>query len=109
MTKSIDSIKDAEQGLEEATAALRREFHAVRTTVQRSTISPYAIGGIVVGTLALGYFATRRFGKARRDASPTAARRLERGLEVARVVMPLLGAWMAVKRARAESAVLPIA
>ena len=86
----------APQGAE-ARTAVRAEYHAVRANLHRRAGSPVFIGSVLLGAIALGYFATRR-GKAKRPVRSASPGAWSRALNTAQVLLPLLLALGAATR-----------
>ncbi len=97
MNKHSDSIALAEQQLAEARTAVLAEFHLARANLDRRVRSPVFIGGVLLGGVALGYFAARR-GKAKRPLRPGSTSAWSLTLDTARVLLPLLMALGAAAR-----------
>ena len=89
MNKRSDSIALAEQRVAEARTAALAEYHAARAKLLRRMGSPVFIGGVLVGAVALGYFASGR-GKPKRLVEPGSLGAWSRVVETVQVLLPLL-------------------
>ena len=97
MNTRSDSIALAEQQVAEARTAVLAEYQAARTKLNRRTASPLFIGGVLLGAIALGYFATGR-GKPKRPVYLERPGAWSRAVNTVQVLLPLLMALGAVTR-----------
>ncbi len=101
MNESVDSIETAERRVADAKAVMSAEYHAVVAKTRRSASSPLLVGGILLGALAIGYFAAGK-----RRAPAVALAREKRGvwpqlLQIGQILLPLLGALKAAQESKA--------
>ena len=87
MNKRSDSIVLAEQQVAEARTAALDEFQAARAKLRRRLGSPVFIGGVLLGAIALGYFAV---GRSKRPVNPESRSAWWRVARTAQVLLPLL-------------------
>ena len=97
MNTHSDPVALAEQQVAEARTAVLADYHAVRAKLQRRAGSPVFIGSVLLGAIALGYFATRR-GKAKRPVRGASPGAWPRAFDTVRVLLPLLLALGAASR-----------
>ena len=105
MNKRSDSIVLAEQQVAEARTAALAEFQAARAKLRRRMGSPVFIGGVLLGTIALGYLVPGR-GKPKRFVYPGSPGAWSRAVKTVQVLLPLLmalnSATKAARRPRAN-------
>ena len=89
MNKRSDSIVLAEQQVAEARTAALAEYQAARAQLHRRVGSPVFVGGVLLGAIALGYFALGR-GKPKRLAYPGSPGAWSRAVKTVQVLLPLL-------------------
>lgn len=89
MDDRSDSIALAERQVAEAQAAVLAELEAVRAKLSRRASSPLFIGGVLLGAVALGYFAFGR-GQPTRSAHAGRPGAWSRAAGTARMLLPLL-------------------
>lgn len=101
MNESVDSIATAERLVADAKAVMAAEYHTVIAKTRRSASSPLLVGGVLLGAMAIGYLAVGKRGK-----PDLALTREKRGawpqlLQIAQILLPLLGALKAAQEAKA--------
>ena len=89
MNERSDSIVLAEQQLAEARTAVLAEYQAARAKLRRRMGSPVFIGGVLLGTIALGYLALGR-GKPKHPVHPGSPGAGSRVVKTVQVLLPLL-------------------
>lgn len=89
MNKRSDSIVLAEQQVAEAWTAALDEYQAARAQLRRRMSSHVFIGGILLGAVALGYFALGR-GKPKRLVYPESTGTWSQVVKTVQVLLPLL-------------------
>ena len=97
MNTGSDPVALAEQQVAEARTAALAEYRVMRANLHRRAGSPVFIGSVLLGAIALGYFATRR-GKAKRPMRGANPGACSRALNAVRVLLPLLMALGAATR-----------
>jgi len=103
MTDSSAKLESAETRVAASKADIVAQVHALKSRARRLVKSPYVIGGLIIGAVAMGYFAlTRRLKPRALPSRPAARGRITSLLQMAQMLLPLLGvlaAAMAPKRA----------
>jgi len=89
MNRHSDSIALAEQRVAEARTAALAEYRETRANLRRRMGSPVFIGGVLLGVIALGYFAAGR-GKPKRLADAESPGAWSRAVVTVQVLLPLL-------------------
>jgi hypothetical protein len=89
MSSRPDPIALAEREVAEAREAAFAEYRAARAKVRRVALSPYVIGGAVLGAAALGYLAFAR-ARSRRGTEPGRPDGWTLAFKTAQMVVPLL-------------------
>jgi hypothetical protein len=89
MSRSSDPIALAEQEVAEARAAAFAEYRAAQAKVRRVALSPYVIGGTLLGAAALGYLAFG-YARSRRRAEPGRPDGWTLAFKTGQLVVPLL-------------------
>ncbi len=97
MNTHSDPVVLAEQRVAEARTAVLAEYQAARANLHRRAGSPVFIGSVLLGAIALGYFATGR-GRAKRPLRSASPGAWSRALNTVRVLLPLLLALGAATR-----------
>jgi hypothetical protein len=89
MSRRADPVALAEQEVAEARETALAEYRAARAKVRRVALSPYVIGGAVLGAAALGYLAFTH-ARSRRRAGPGSPDGWMLAFKTGQTVVPLL-------------------